>query len=80
MVEEIKFDRELDLKKEVCPYTFIKSKLAIEEMEKEKILKVIVSNSLSAEDVPRGIELEGHQILKIEKISDSQWHIWVKKQ
>lgn len=79
MVEEIRFDRELDIKKDVCPYTFIKSKLEIEEMKTGQVLKVIVGNPLSAEDVPRGMELEGHKILKIEKINEAEWQIWIQK-
>lgn len=80
MSNNLNYDRLIELKTEVCPYTFIKSKLAIEKMESGKILKVIVDNPLSAEDVPRGMELEGHQILKVEKIIDNEWHIWIKKQ
>jgi len=37
-----KVDRELSLKGKVCPYTFVESMLALEEMKIGKVLRVIV--------------------------------------
>lgn len=69
----------LDLKGEVCPYTFVKSKLALEEMESGQVLRVIVDNRGSAENVPRSLSSEGHQILNVAKLNDNDWAITVRK-
>jgi len=69
----------LDLKGEVCPYTFVKSKLALEEMESSQVLRVIVDNPGSAENVPRSLSSEGHQILDVTKLNETDWAITVKK-
>jgi tRNA 2-thiouridine synthesizing protein A len=69
----------LDLKGEVCPYTFVKSKLALEEMESGQVLRVIVDNPGSAANVPRSLSSEGHQIVNVEKLNDTDWVITVKK-
>jgi len=69
----------LDLKGEVCPYTFVKSKLALEEMESGQVLRVIVDNRGSAENVPRSLSSEGHQILNVAKLNDTDWVITVRK-
>ncbi len=69
----------LDLKGEVCPYTFVKSKLALEEMESGQVLRVIVDNRGSAENVPRSLSSEGHQILDVSKQNETDWAITVKK-
>lgn len=69
----------LDLKGEVCPYTFVKSKLALEEMESGQVLRVIVDNRGSAENVPRSLSSEGHQILNVAKLNDTDWAITVIK-
>lgn len=69
----------LDLKGEVCPYTFVKSKLALEEMESGRMLKVIVDNSGSAQNVPRSLGSEGHQIVSVEKLNETDWAITVRK-
>ena len=69
----------LDLKGEVCPYTFVKSKLALEAMESGQVLRVIVDNRGSAENVPRSLSSEGHQILNVAMLNDTDWAITVRK-
>ena len=69
----------LDLKGEVCPYTFVKSKLALEEMESGQILRVVVDNPGSAKNVPRSLSSEGHKILDVSQLNDTDWAITVKK-
>ncbi len=69
----------LDLKGEVCPYTFVKSKLALEEMESGQVLRVILDNPGSAKNVPRSLTSEGHQVLDIAKLNETDWVITVRK-
>ena len=69
----------LDLTGEVCPYTFVKSKLALEEMESGQALRVIVDNPGSAQNVPRSLNGEGYQVLSVEKLNDTAWAITVRK-
>ncbi len=78
-VRDLKIDRALDLHGEVCPYTFVKSKLALESMEAGQILRVTVDNSESAANVPRSLELEGHEVLAVELEPRAGWHITVRK-
>ena len=77
--KNVDIDRDLDLKGEVCPYTFVKSKLALEQMDADQVLRVTVDNSESASNVPRSLELEGHEVIKVEQVSPSVWDIVVKK-
>ncbi len=77
--KNVDIDRDLDLKGEVCPYTFVKSKLALEQMDTGQVLRVTVDNSESASNVPRSLELEGHEVIKVEQVSPSVWDIVVKK-
>lgn len=72
-------NEELDLHGEVCPYTFVKSKLALEEMESGQVLRVIVDNPSSAENVPRSLTNEGHAVLGVSQIGQREWAIVVKK-
>ena len=44
MSTEAAVDKELNLQGEVCPYTFVKSKLALEIMQPGQVLRVIVDN------------------------------------
>ena len=79
MEEELKFDKELNIKGEVCPYTFVRSKLALEQMKAGEILQVIVDHQPATENVPRSMENEGHKVLKVEKINDTDWQIVVRR-
>ena len=79
MSEEIKIDRQLNIKGEVCPYTFVRSKLVLEEMDAGQVLEVIIDHEPATDNVPRSMENEGHSVLKVEKINDTDWHIIVRK-
>jgi len=75
----LSIDVEINLKSEVCPYIFVKSKLAIEDMEKGQILKVIVDHEPAVENVPRSLSNEGHEVINVSKINDADWQIMVRK-
>jgi tRNA 2-thiouridine synthesizing protein A len=72
-------DKELNLQGEVCPYTFVKSKLALEIMQPGQVLRVIVDNDESAANVPRSMQNEGHNVLEVTKLNDKDWQIVVQK-
>lgn len=76
---EIQVDEELNLRGEVCPYTFVKSKLALEDLEPGKILRVIVDNPESAENVPRSLANEGNEVLGVGPLGAEAWSILVRK-
>lgn len=78
-LSDVPIDVEMNLKGEVCPYTFVKSKLAIEDMEQGQILKVIVDHEPAVENVPRSLSNEGHEVIDVSKINDTDWQIVVKK-
>lgn len=77
--KDTKIDRVLDIKGEICPYTFVKSKLALEEMEDSEVLKVIVDYPPAAENVPRSLEKEGNEIISVEKTGEKEWEVIVRK-
>ncbi|MBI2858581.1 MAG: sulfurtransferase TusA family protein [Chloroflexi bacterium] len=72
-------DVELDLKGEVCPYTFVKSKLAIEEMEVGQVLRVIVDHLPAVENVPRSLANEEQEIIEVKQVNETDWAITVRK-
>lgn len=76
---EMKVDKKIDIRGEVCPYTFIKSKLAIEGLESGGVLQVLVNYAPSAENVPRSMEMEGHEVISVEPSGEKEWVITVKK-
>jgi TusA-related sulfurtransferase len=79
MSTEAIVDKELSLQGEVCPYTFVKSKLALEIMQPGQVLRVIVDNDESAANVPRSMQNEGHNVLGVTKLNNKDWQIVVQK-
>ncbi len=79
MSNDIKADIELDITGEVCPYTFVKTKLTIETMEAGQVLKIITDHYPAVENVPRSLKGEGHDVLGVEELTDTQWCMTVKK-
>ena len=75
----IKVDREINIKGEVCPYTFVKSFLALEELEPGQVLRVIVDHLPAVENVPRSMAQEGNEVLEVARINDTDWSITIKK-
>jgi len=71
--------RRLDLRGEMCPYTFVKSKLALEEMAIGEVLEVLVDFPPSAKNVPKSMEMEGQEVLAVEELSPGTWRIRVRK-
>jgi TusA-related sulfurtransferase len=70
---------ELDIRGEVCPYTFVKTKLALENLRAGQVLKVVVDNDESGENVPRSVTLEGHRVLDARKVNATDWAILVQR-
>ncbi len=75
----MEFDRELDLKGEVCPFTFVKSKLILEQMEPGQILRIILDYKPSVENVPKSMREEGQEVLEVKQIGENLWEVIVRK-
>ena len=71
-------DQEINLKGKVCPYTFIESMLALEDMETDQVLRVIVDYPPAVCDVPRSLKNEGYEILEVAPVNDTDWAILVR--
>jgi len=78
-MQEVKADKELDIRGEVCPFTFVKSKLVLEQMKEGEVLRVIIDYEPSAENVPKSMREEGQEVIAVNKIGDNLWEILVRK-
>ena len=74
-----KIDDTVDITDVVCPTTFVKAKIALEELEEGEILSVKMNNGEPVQNVPRSIKEEGHQILKLIDNEDGTYNLIVKK-
>lgn len=76
---EITIDETVDITDVVCPVTFVKAKVALEEIEDGQVLAVRMNDGEPVQNVPRSIKEEGHQILKLDDNGDGTYTLLVKK-
>lgn len=79
MASEIHVDETVDITDVVCPVTFVKAKVALEELDDGQILSVHMNDGEPVQNVPRSIKDEGHQILKLLDNQDGTYDLIVRK-
>ncbi len=79
-MEGIKVDKRINIKGLVCPYTFVKSKLAVEDMEVGEVLEILLDYEEAARSVPKSMEELGQKVLSVEKINDTDWILLIRKE
>ena len=78
-MSEIQFDDQVDITDVVCPVTFVKAKVALEELDDGQILSIHMNDGEPVQNVPRSIKEEGHQILKLIDNEDGTYTLIVRK-
>lgn len=78
-MSDIKIDDEIDITDVVCPITFVKTKVALEELEDGQVLSVKLNDGEPVQNVPRSLKEEGHQVLKLTDNEDGTYNLLVKK-
>ena len=79
LMEEMRPDKSINIKGLVCPYTFVKAKLAIESMEVGQILEILLDYEEASRSIPKSMEDHGQKVLKVEKINDTDWILHIRK-
>jgi TusA-related sulfurtransferase len=79
MEEDIKPDRKINIKGLVCPYTFVKAKLAVEDMEVGEVIEILLDYPEAARSIPKSMEEHGQKVLNVEKINDTDWVLLIRK-
>ena len=76
---EFEVDERVDITDVVCPMTFVKAKVAIDELDDGEIIAIRMNDGEPVQNVPRSIKEEGHQILKLVNNEDGTYNLIVKK-
>ncbi len=78
-MSDFNIDDKVDITDVVCPTTFVKAKVALEELDDGQILSIKLNDGEPVQNVPRSIKEEGHQILKLLENEDGTYELIVKK-
>lgn len=76
---DFQIDDTVDITDVVCPVTFVKAKVALEELDDGQMLAIRMNDGEPVQNVPRSIKEEGHQILKLNTNEDGTYTLIVKK-
>jgi len=77
--ETYNINETVDITDVVCPVTFVKAKVALEELDEGQILSIRLNDGEPVQNVPRSIKEEGHKILKLTDNGDGTYNLIVQK-
>jgi tRNA 2-thiouridine synthesizing protein A len=72
--------RSLDITREVCPMTYVRTKLALEALDEGAVLEVVLRGDEPLRNVPRNARDEGHEVLSLEPRGDGTHRLLLRKQ
>ncbi len=70
---------ELDIRGEVCPFTFVRTKLALEALPFGATLRVITDHEPASRNIPRSATEWGQEVLGVAALPDGTWAIDLRK-
>ncbi|MBR6388138.1 MAG: sulfurtransferase TusA family protein [Thermoguttaceae bacterium] len=76
---EFTVDEKVDVTDVVCPVTFVKTKVALDELDEGQVLQVHLNGGEPAQNVPRSVQDEGHKVLKVQDNGDGTFELFIKK-
>ncbi len=72
-------DDTVDITDVNCPVTFVKTKVALEELDDGQILQVHLNDGEPVQNVPRSVKDEGHEVLRLIDNEDGTYELYIKK-
>ena len=75
-----KADVFIDITDVICPITFVKAKVAMEELLGQgQILEIRMNEGEPIQNVPRSLKDEGHKVVGVENNGDGTYSVLVEK-
>ena len=71
--------KEINLLDETCPMTFVKTKLAIEQINQGERIKVMFNSQEAKTNVPKSLSEVNHKIIVIKNIDKEKFYIIIEK-
>jgi len=76
---DFQVDEQIDITDVTCPITFVKTKVALEEMDEGQVLQVHLNEGEPVQNVPRSIKEEGHEVLRLDENGDGTYELYIRK-
>jgi len=69
----------LDITREVCPMTYVRTKLKLETLSPGALLEVLLKGTEPLKNVPRNAREEGHEVVSLEPRPDGTHRLVLRK-
>ena len=71
--------REIDITGDICPMTFVRTRLALDRMAPGETLLVRLKGQEPLCNIPRTATDQGHEVLSLETDSDGTSHLLIRR-
>ena len=69
----------LDITKDHCPMTFVKTKLKLAQMAQGDVLEVLLTDGEPLNNVPRSAAEQGYKVLGVEQVEGDVHKVTIQK-
>lgn len=69
----------VDITREVCPMTYVRTKLKLEAIPDGEVLEVLLRGDEPLKNVPRSAREEGHEVLSLTEQEGGVWRLLLRK-
>jgi TusA-related sulfurtransferase len=78
-VQEPEVAQQLDITRETCPMTFVRTRLALDRLQAGQVLAVRLRGAEPRTNVPRTAREQGHAVLSETELPDGSWQVLLRK-
>jgi tRNA 2-thiouridine synthesizing protein A len=72
-------DAALDIRRDICPMTFVRTRLALDRLATGQILRVHLAGAEPIANVPRTAQEQGHALLHSQPQPDGSLILWLRR-
>jgi TusA-related sulfurtransferase len=72
-------DYELDITAEVCPMTFVRTKLLLERMAPGQVANIRLRGAEPVDNVPRAVRDHGHEVLSLDPMGNDLYQLVIRR-
>lgn len=70
---------QLDITREVCPMTYVRTKVRLEELSAGEELEVLFRGEEPLNNLPRNAKDDGHEVVSLEALGADRWRMIIRR-
>ena len=72
-------NKTLNITREHCPMTFVKTKIELYKLQAGDLLEVLLSEGEPLDNVPRNAREQGYEVVSVEHLVGTTYKVTIKK-